>query len=123
MKALVMSVMVAVLLVTASCGSDSSASDNVVARVNNKDITASQLDKQVQVQLSIPPLKDVLDVNETFRVVERICAQEASARGLKPEDVVADYTGGTSSMSADSVRIPRRGVLFVRSSACRRMPC
>src|SRR5215510_12927035 len=52
MKALILSALLAGLLITASCGSDSSASANVVARVNGKDITATQLDKQVQVQLN-----------------------------------------------------------------------
>jgi peptidyl-prolyl cis-trans isomerase SurA len=52
MKPLVLSALLAGLLVTASCGSDSSASANVVAKVNGKDITATQLDKQVQLQLN-----------------------------------------------------------------------
>ena len=52
MKALILSALLSGLLITASCGSDSSASANVVARVNGKDITATQLDKQVQVQLN-----------------------------------------------------------------------
>src|SRR5215813_2620816 len=52
MKALVFSAVLAGLLVTASCGSDSSASANVVARVNGKDITTTQLEKQVQVRLN-----------------------------------------------------------------------
>src|SRR5204863_6889055 len=51
-KSLILAALLAGLLVTASCGSDSSASANVVARVNGKDVTASQLDKQVQVQLN-----------------------------------------------------------------------
>jgi peptidyl-prolyl cis-trans isomerase SurA len=51
-KSLFLAALLAGLLVTASCGSDSSASANVVARVNGKDITATQLDKQVQVQLN-----------------------------------------------------------------------
>jgi peptidyl-prolyl cis-trans isomerase SurA len=52
MKVLILTALLAGLLVTASCGSDSSASANVVARVNGKDITTSDLDKQVQVQLN-----------------------------------------------------------------------
>ena len=52
MKPFVLAALLAGLLVTASCGSDSSASANVVARVNGKDITTSQLEKQVQVQLN-----------------------------------------------------------------------
>src|SRR5262249_22288413 len=52
MKPFVLLALLAGLLVTASCGSDSSASANVVARVNGKDITTAQLEKQVQVQLN-----------------------------------------------------------------------
>src|SRR5437867_12203674 len=52
MKPLFVCVLLAGVLVAASCGSDSSASANVVARVNGKDITAAQLDKQVQLQLN-----------------------------------------------------------------------
>lgn len=52
MKPLIVTVLLAGLLLTASCGSDSSASANVVARVNGKDITASDLDKQLQIQLN-----------------------------------------------------------------------
>ena len=52
MKPFVLLALLAVVLVTASCGSDSSASANVVARVNGKDITTAQLEKQVQVRLN-----------------------------------------------------------------------
>jgi peptidyl-prolyl cis-trans isomerase SurA len=52
MKVLILTALLAGLLVTASCGSASSASANVVARVNGKDITTADLDKQVQVQLN-----------------------------------------------------------------------
>jgi peptidyl-prolyl cis-trans isomerase SurA len=52
MKPLLLSALLAGLLVTASCGSASSASANVVARVNGKDITTTDLEKQVQVQLN-----------------------------------------------------------------------
>jgi peptidyl-prolyl cis-trans isomerase SurA len=58
MKPFILSALLAGVLVTASCGSDSSASANVVARVNGKDITTAQLEKQVQVQLNgaeLPP--------------------------------------------------------------------
>jgi peptidyl-prolyl cis-trans isomerase SurA len=52
MKPLILSALLAGLLITAACGSDTSASANVVARVNGKDVTAAQLDKQVQTQLN-----------------------------------------------------------------------
>lgn len=50
MKPFILTALLAGLLTTASCGSPSSASANVVARINGKDITTSQLEKQVQVQ-------------------------------------------------------------------------
>jgi len=52
-KPLILSALLGGLLLTASCGSDSSASANVVARVNGKDITTSQLDKQYQAHLNL----------------------------------------------------------------------
>src|SRR6185503_6475996 len=52
MKPFILAAIIAGLLLTSSCGSDTSASANVVARVNGKDITSSQLDKQVQIQLN-----------------------------------------------------------------------
>src|SRR5262245_9625512 len=52
MKPLILSILLGALLITASCGADTSASANVVARVNGKDITTADLDKQVQIQLN-----------------------------------------------------------------------
>ncbi len=52
MRAFLVAVLLAGLLVTASCGSDTTASANVVARVNGKDITTAQLDKQFQARLN-----------------------------------------------------------------------
>ena len=52
MKSFILLGLLAGSLLTASCGSDSSASANVVARVNGKDITTSQLEKQIQVRLN-----------------------------------------------------------------------
>src|SRR5205807_8185982 len=52
MKCLTLSALIAGLLLTASCGSASKASAEVVARVNGKDITTTQLEKQFQNRLN-----------------------------------------------------------------------
>ena len=52
MKYLTLSVLLAGLALTASCGTASKASADVVARVNNKDIATAQLEKQFQNRLN-----------------------------------------------------------------------
>jgi peptidyl-prolyl cis-trans isomerase SurA len=52
MKYLTFSALIAGLLLTASCGTASKASADVVARVNGKDITTTQLEKQFQNRLN-----------------------------------------------------------------------
>ena len=52
MKYLTLPTLLAGLLLTASCGSPSKASADVVARVNGKDITTTQLEKQFQNRLN-----------------------------------------------------------------------
>jgi len=52
MKCLTLSVLIAGLLLTASCGSASKASADVVARVNGRDIKTAQLEKQFQNRLN-----------------------------------------------------------------------
>jgi peptidyl-prolyl cis-trans isomerase SurA len=97
MKPLFASVLLACLLVTASCGSDSSASANVVARVNGKDITASQLDKQVQIQLngqeqpaSPEELQD-LKLQVLNRLInDQILLERAGAANLSASDAEVD---------------------------------
>ena len=51
MKYLTLPTVLAGLFLTASCGSPSKASADVVARVNAKDITTAQLEKQFQNRL------------------------------------------------------------------------
>ena len=48
MKPLMLFALLTGLLVTASCSSDSAASADIVARVNDADITTAQLEKQFQ---------------------------------------------------------------------------
>lgn len=53
---------------------------------------------QVEIRLVTPPVRNILDMYETFEAADRL-AEELLAAGWKPEEVIADYTGGTSSMS------------------------
>src|SRR5438876_12234205 len=97
MKPLLVCVLLTGLLVTASCGSDSSASANVVARVNGKDITAAQLDKQVQIQLngaeqpaSPDELQD-LKLQVLNRIInDQILLEQAAAANLSASDAEVD---------------------------------
>src|SRR5207249_11674608 len=97
MKPLILSGLLAVSLLTASCGSDTSASANVVARVNGKDITAAQLDKQVQLQLngteqpaSPEELQD-LKLQVLNRIInDQILLEQAAAANLSASDAEVD---------------------------------
>ena len=55
-------------------------------------------EQQIILHLVLPTIKNILDINEVFEAVRQI-AKDTESFGLKPEDVIADYTGGTSSMS------------------------
>src|SRR5438876_4111987 len=99
MKPLLVCVLLTGLLVTTSCGSDSSASANVVARVNGKDITATQLDKQVQVQLNgqeqpQPPSAEELQdlkLQVLNRMInDQILLEHAAAANLSASDAEVD---------------------------------
>jgi len=97
MKPLFLSALIAGLLVTASCGSDSSASANVVARVNGKDITAAQLDKQVQVRLqgneqpaSPEELQDLKLQVLSGLINDQILLEQAAAANLSATDAEVD---------------------------------
>jgi peptidyl-prolyl cis-trans isomerase SurA len=97
MKPLILAALCAVLLATVSCGSDSSASADVVARVNQKDISASQLDKQVQVQLSgaeQPPSPEELQdlkLQVLSRMInDQILLEQAAAGSLSASDAEVD---------------------------------
>jgi peptidyl-prolyl cis-trans isomerase SurA len=97
MKPLVLTALFAGLLVTASCGSDTTASANVVARVNGKDITAAQLDKQVQVQLSGAEQpsspEELLDLKLQVlnrMINDQILLEQAAAANLSASDAEVD---------------------------------
>jgi hypothetical protein len=48
-------------------------------------------------------LNSAFDVQEAYRLVRRIYAEEAAEHGLAPEQIIADFTGGTKPMSVGMV--------------------
>lgn len=55
------------------------------------------------VTVDIWPLRDENDVAEVFRAVRTIYQIAQHKCGLKKEEIIADYTGGTKSMTAGLV--------------------
>ena len=53
-------------------------------------------DHRTQAELIVPPY----DVQKVFTVVDRIYREEAPREGVRPDDVIADVTGGTVTMTA-----------------------
>ena len=97
MKRVLLSALLAGLLITASCGSDSSASANVVARVNGKDITTAQLEKQIQVRLNggaqppSPEEQQDLKLQVLNQMInDQILLEQASAANLNATDAEVD---------------------------------
>src|SRR5881227_3397606 len=97
MKPLILSILLASLVFTASCGSDSSASANVVARVNGKDITTAQLEKQVQTRLNgaeQPPSSEEqqdLKLQVLNQMInDQILLEQATTTGLNATDAEVD---------------------------------
>src|SRR6266487_3250227 len=97
MKCLSISALIAALLVLASCGAASKASADVVARVNGKDITIAQLEKQFQNRLNgaeQPPSSEEqqdlkLQVLNQL-IIDQILLEMASAAGLSATDAEVD---------------------------------
>jgi len=97
MKPLIILALLAVLLASASCGSDSSASANVVARVNGKDITTADLEKQYQVHLNgaeqPPSAEEQQDLKLQVlsqMINDRILLEQAAAATLSASDAEVD---------------------------------
>lgn len=98
MKILVTSAMLSALLLAASCGSDSSGSPDMVARVNNVSITAAQLDKQFESRLndagqqpSSPEDTEDLKLQVLGQMInDQILLQMADAAGLNASDAEVD---------------------------------
>ena len=81
-----------VLLVTASCGSESTASGDVAARVNGKEITTAELEKQFQVRTSTeqpPSQEESQDLKLQLlnqMINDRIVMEMATKAGLTATD-------------------------------------
>ena len=93
MKPLICAALLGGLVMTASCGSDTSASANVVARVNGKDITTAELDKQFQAHLTgneqPPSPEEQQDLKLqilTQMINDRILLEQAAAANLSASD-------------------------------------
>ena len=48
-------------------------------------------------------LNSAFDVQEAYRLVHHIYTEEAAEHGLAPEQIIADFTGGTKPMSAGMI--------------------
>ena len=97
MKCLSISALIATLLVLASCGSASKASADVVARVNGKDITTAQLEKQFQNRLNgaeqPPSAEEAQDLKLQVLnqlINDQILLEMASTAGLSATDAEVD---------------------------------
>jgi peptidyl-prolyl cis-trans isomerase SurA len=96
-KPLILLALLGGILLTASCGSDSTASANVVARVNGKDITTSQLDKAFQAHLNgaeqPPSIEEQQDLKLQVlnqMINDQILLEQANAAGLNATDAEVD---------------------------------
>src|SRR3989441_11043246 len=97
MRCLTLSALFAGLLITSSCGSASKASTDIVARVNGKDITTSQLEKQFQNRLNgaeqPPSSEEAQDL--TLQVLnqlinDKILLELSSTAGVSATDAEVD---------------------------------
>jgi peptidyl-prolyl cis-trans isomerase SurA len=84
------------LLMTASCGSESTASGDVAARVNGKEITTAELEKQFQVRTSTeqpPSQEEAQDLKLQLlnqMINDRILLELAAQAGLTASDAEVD---------------------------------
>jgi peptidyl-prolyl cis-trans isomerase SurA len=97
MKCISLSALMIGLMFTASCGSPSKASADVVARVNGKDITSTQLEKQFQSRLNgaeqTPSPEEAQDLKLQVlnqMINDQILLEQASAAGLSATDGEVD---------------------------------
>ena len=97
MKPVLLLMLLAGLAVAYGCGSDSSASADVVARVNGKDITTAQLEKQFQQRITgaeQPPAPEEVDDLKlqllSQLINDQIMSELASQAGLTATDSEVD---------------------------------
>lgn len=72
--------------------------------------------RQLEIYLEILDPTEVDDPNATFNLTNKIY-QQAAAAGLEPGDIIADYTGGTKSMTAGTILTcasPEKRLQFMR---------
>src|SRR5437870_1458373 len=93
MKSIYIIALLAALLLTASCGSESKASGDVVARVNGKEITMAELEKQFQLRTSSeqapPSQEEVQDLKLQLlnqMINDHILLEMAAQTGLTATD-------------------------------------
>src|SRR5262245_28700581 len=96
-KILALSALLAGLILTAACSSDTSASDDVVARVNGKDIRTADLEKQFQNRLNSteqrPSPEEAQDAKLQLlsqMINDQILLEMASSAGLSATDAEVD---------------------------------
>src|SRR5436190_12912623 len=96
-KPVLLLALLAGLSLLAACGSDSSASADVVARVNGKDISTAQLEKQFQARITgaeqppAPEEVDELKLNLLSQMInDQIMLELAAQAGLTATDAEVD---------------------------------
>src|SRR5438105_5088688 len=91
-KSILSLAVLAAVLMTASCGSESTASGDVAARVNGKEITTAELEKQFQSRTSTeqpPSQEEAQDLKLQLlnqMINDRILLEMASTTGLTATD-------------------------------------
>lgn len=97
MKLLTLVALLATLALAAGCSSDTAASDDIVARVNGKDITAAQLEKRFQASITGAPQPPSPEEVEDFKlqllgqmINDQILLEMASQAGLTATDGEVD---------------------------------
>src|SRR5947199_4101070 len=112
MKCLTLSALIAGLLLTASCGSASKASADVVARVNGRDGTTAQLEKQFQNRLNgaeqPPSAEEAQDLKLQVLnqlINDQILLEMASTAGLS-----APMPKLTSSSTSSKASTPKKSL-------------
>jgi peptidyl-prolyl cis-trans isomerase SurA len=85
------------LILAASCSSDTTASADIVARVNGKDITAAELEKQFQARVTGAEQQPSPEESEDLKlqllnqmINDQILLERASADGLNATDAEVD---------------------------------
>jgi peptidyl-prolyl cis-trans isomerase SurA len=96
-KSLMLFAILTGLVMTASCSSDSSASADIVARVNDTDITTAQLEKQFQNRITGAEQPPAPDETEDLKlqvlnqmINDQILLGQATTAGLSASDAEVD---------------------------------